>query len=577
MRLNNLRIGTHTTAALLLITSSWAFGQNVPASRIYPQSDFIPPLDIKPALAGSFGEIRGGHFHSGSDYRTNQREGLPVYAIADGYVSRLRVQVGGFGNAVYLSHPNGFSSVYGHLQRFASRIERIIRAYQYRKQLNAVDFNLFPIEIPVKKGEVIAWSGNTGSSGGPHLHFEIRDSKTEEVINPQLFGLKLDDKTKPTIGGLYMYRLNGIPFNESTPRQYFQLSGGNGSYNLLKNPIINMAGEVGFGIITNDPQPSGSNNGIYSIELKMDSSIIYQSAIERFYFNNSRGVNAHIDYPAFIQTGKIIQKSFIEPGNPSGVYLKNINRGIIDLKDTGIHQMTYTVKDASGNTTILTFRIKYNPQAVLKADSIKGVKTFRYNTTNEFSTSDVKINAPKGIFYDNLDFRYDYSPQRKGIWSLVHKLHTRLIPIHSAYNLAIKVDSTLPVDLRKKALVTNTRGNVFLGTWDKDFLNVKPSVFGDFFIVLDTVAPVIRPVNISENKQMSATGKINLKISDNLSGIGSFTGTIDDQWVLMEIDPKTASLWHTLDGTLKPGKHVFRVMVTDNVGNIKAYSVNFVI
>lgn len=549
--------------------------QDIPARRKYPQSEFVPPLDIKPALAGSFGEIRGGHFHSGSDYRTNQREGLPVYAVADGYVSRVRVQMGGFGNAVYLTHNNGYGSVYGHLQRFAPRIERILRGLQYRNHQSIVDYPLHPIEIPVKKGEIIAWSGNTGGSGGPHLHFEIRDSKTEETINPQLFGLKLDDKIKPTISGLYMYRLNGLPFNESTPRQFFQLLGGNGKYQLLQNPIINIAGEVGFGIITNDPQPSGSKNGIYSIQLKLDTTVIYQSVIERFFFANSKGVNAHIDYPYYIQTGKIIQKSFIEPGNPAGVYLTSVNRGIIKLTDNNIHILTYTVMDVSGNATTLSYRIKNNPQASLQGKEKDGVKRFIYNQENSYQTPSMKITMPKGTLYDNFNFRYETSPRRKGTWSEVHEVHTRLTPVHSAYELSIKADSSLPAYLKSKALVVNTRGNVFIGTWDKGFLKVKPATFGDFYIVVDTVAPSIHPINISENKLMTELSKISLKITDNLSGISSFTGSIDDQWILMEIDPKTNSLWHTFEDSLKSGNHVFRVTVTDNVGNSRTYSTNF--
>ena len=235
MRLNKFSLSYFI---LLFITSS-VYSQDTLKSRTYPR-DFRPPLDLNPALAGSFGEIRSNHFHSGLDYRTNQREGYPVYAVADGYISRLRVQIGGFGNAVYISHPSGYTSVYAHLQRFNTRISQTIRDFQYRRESFDVDFTLIPIEIPVKKGDIIAWSGNTGSSGGPHLHFEIRDSKTEETINPQLFGFKIPDNVKPTVTGLYMYRLDYKPFNDNTPAQYFRFRDQTGIIRLIRIPLLNL-------------------------------------------------------------------------------------------------------------------------------------------------------------------------------------------------------------------------------------------------------------------------------------------------------------------------------------------------
>src|SRR6476661_8576715 len=206
--------------AILFILPQVLFAQDVVVSKDYPK-DFRYPLDLPPSTAGSFGELRANHFHSGLDFRTNQREGYPVYAVADGSISRIRVQIGGFGNALYIMHPNGYTTVYAHLQRFNERIETILRLYQYKKESFDVDFPLLPIDIPVKKGEVIAWSGNTGSSGGPHLHFEIRDTKTEETINPQLFGIRIPDKVRPIITGIYLYNLSGEAFSEKTSKEYF--------------------------------------------------------------------------------------------------------------------------------------------------------------------------------------------------------------------------------------------------------------------------------------------------------------------------------------------------------------------
>lgn len=561
--------------ASVLFTIEKASSQDIPVSRTYPVADFIPPLSLPPSLAGSFGEIRSGHFHSGLDYRTNQREGYPVYAAADGYVSRLRVQIGGFGNAVYLTHPNGYTTVYAHLQRLNTRLARVVKDYQYRIKSFDVDFPLMPIEIPVKKGEIIAWSGNTGGTAGPHLHFEVRDSKTEETINPQLFGIDIPDKIKPSIDGLYMYRFNGLPFSENTPRQYFELRGTNGNYHLNQSPVINFNGDIGFGIITYDRQPAGNKNGVYSIELQLDGTTIYLSALERFAFNNSRAVNAHIDYPSLLLYGRTIQKSFVEPGNPLGIYKTAVNRGIINLADDKMHDMTYIVKDAKGNTSTLTFKIKYNPQSVINTKEKPGVKKFLYNQVNEYSTENMKIVLPKGTLYSDIDFDYDLAPKRKGAWSVVHKVHTRLIPVHSNYDLWIKADTSLPAALQSKTLIVDTRGISQGGNFENGFVKGNPRVFGDFYITLDTIAPVIRPLNISDGKSMVGISKVSFRISDNLSGIRSFTGTIDGQWVLMEFDSKTASLWHTFENNITPGKHHFQLVVTDMKMNSKTYNATF--
>ncbi len=572
-RTGRLRNILFTSISLLVAGST--FSQEITVSGTYPKTDFIPPLDLSPSLAGSFGEIRGGHFHSGLDYRTNQREGYPVYAVADGFVSRLRVQVGGFGNALYIGHSNGYTTVYAHLQRFSPRIARIVKDFQYRKQSFDVDFPLLPIEIPVKKGEIIAWSGNTGGSAGPHLHFEIRDSRTEETINPQLFGLEVPDRIKPTIEGLYMYRLNGLPFNENTTKQYFRLSGSNGNYKLDQSPVINFSGDVGFGIITYDLQPAGNKNGVYSIELKMDSTTIFLSALERFAFSNSRAVNSHIDYPTLLTSGRTIQKSFIEPGNPLSIYKTAVNRGIINTRDNNIHNMQYIVKDAKGNTSTISFRIKYNPGSVITNTEKQGVKKFLYNQVNEYSSGQMKVVLPKGVLYSDINLYYDRSPRRKGTYSEIHKLHTRLIPLHSNYDLWIKPDSSLPANLYNKALIVDTRGASHGGVFDSGFIKGRPRVFGEFYIALDTVAPVIRPVNITDDKQMAGISRISFRISDNLSGIRSFTGTIDGQWVLMEYDPRNGSLWHAFEDTLPKGKHHFQLLVTDMMMNSRTYNATF--
>lgn len=531
------------------------------------------PLNLTPSLSGSFGEIRPNHFHSGSDFRTNQREGYPVYAVSDGYVSRLRVQIGGFGYAVYLSHPNGYTTVYAHLQRFSPRIERLLSAHQFRTKSYAVDIPMMPLEIPVKKGEIIAWSGNTGGSAGPHLHFEVRDSKTEDTVHPELFGIHVPDNIRPTIAGLYMYRLNGRPFDENSVRQYFALVKSGSRYTLNKTPIINFSGDVGFGINTYDIQAAGNKNGVYSIELQMDGQTIYLSEMERFSFANSRAVNSHMDYPFRIKSGTTVIKGFVEPGNPLRIYKTLVNNGVINLTDDRVHEMKYIVKDFAGNTSTLDFRIQYNARSVIKGDEPASVQLFRYNQETTYSTPNMSIRIPKGVLYNDLHFRY--SEGGKSTYSAVHKVHTPLIPLHSSYDLSIKVDSTMPAQLRNCAVIIDGRGVYQGGTYENGFIKAKPRIFGNFRVTVDTIPPAIRSLNLRDGMSVAGLSKFSFKISDNLSGIRSFNAMIDGQWVVMEYDPKRALTWYTLDKGLAKGKHHFQYVVTDMKGNSRTFNATF--
>lgn len=540
-----------------------AFTQDVSIGISYPLSDFRPPLDLTPALSSSFGEIRSNHLHSGLDYRTNQREGYPVYAVADGSIARLRVQIGGFGNAIYISHPNGYTSVYAHLQRFNPRISKRIKDYQYKTQCFDVDFPLLQTDIPVKKGEIIGWSGNTGGSAGPHLHFEIRDSKTEEIINPQLFGIDIPDKIKPVIRGIYTYRLNGLPFSEKTTKQYHEASSLSGS------ALIQINDETGFGLRASD------QTGIYSIELKLDQKSIYLTALERFYFDHSQAANSYIDYPAYINSGSIIYKTFKEPGNPLTIYKAAINNGIIKPPDDQVHEMEYIVKDVKGNTSTLVFKIKFNNKSIVSSRNAGGQKKFIYNQTNEFSNDAVRLTFPKGALYSDLNFTYSELKKIAGTYSSVHAVHSRLIPLNQPYDLSIKPDQDLPSTLYEKALIRDVRGKAYLSSYADGYVKAMPGSFGSFYITIDTIAPVIRPVNIVSGKSMAGISRMIFKISDNMSGIKSFKGKMDGNWILMEHDQKTATLWHTFDERTSSGKHTFELEVTDNKLNTKTYTATF--
>ena len=552
-----------------------ASGQQIFSENKYPLVDFRPPLDITPpALAGSFGELRANHFHSGADFRTNQRQGYPVYAVADGYIARIRIQNTGFGNALYINHPNGYTSVYGHLQRYNAKLSSVAKTLQYQKKSFEIDEFPAAEQIPVHKGDIIAYSGNTGSSGGPHLHFEIRDTKTEATINPQLFGIEVPDHVKPGISALYVYQLNNQPFSEHISKQRISLIGANGIYRI--NAPLNLSGNVGFGIVTTDRHSGASGlNGVYSITLEVDGSPVYTSALERFKFENSKAINSHIDYSAYLDSRISIQKSFVDPGNPLGIYSNLVNRGRIDFNDGQVHELKYIITDVKGNTSILPFRVQAGQQTSPMTSLAPKGKLFPYNQVNELSTDSVKIILPMGTLYNDLDFQYKAGKETvaRG-YSPVHQIQNRYTPLHTGFELWIKPSRELG-ELASKAVIVSTGGASQGGQYIDGFVKASPRNFGNFYISVDTIPPVISALNITEGKNMAQLGKMSFKIRDNLSGIKSFNGYIDGNWVLMEFDQKTATLSHSFDSSTTPGKHKLELTVVDMKDNSKTLELNF--
>ncbi|UIR56196.1 M23 family metallopeptidase [Sphingobacterium sp. SRCM116780] len=562
---------------LLASTLTITQAQDIIKHRQYPQNYFRRPMDIAPQASGSFGELRATHFHGGDDYRTQQKINIPVYAAADGFVSRIRVQIGGGGNSVYLDHPNGYTSVYLHLESFNEELNAFIKSEQYKQKKFEIDVFLKPGQFTLKKGQLLANSGNTGGSAGPHLHFEIRDTKLQLPFNTQLFGLTFPDETKPIIRGLTVYDLDDPIFNENTPRRHQTVKAlTNGNYSLSSTSPIPVNGKFGFGINTVDKRKGISfSYGVYSIELFLDNKTISTVLFESIPFDKTRAIHSYIDYPYWEKSNVRVQKSFRQSGNPIDIYYNMDNNGIMELKDDQVHQVRYVVKDVQGNATEINFNVQRDANYTVRRTPSTAGKYFNFLLDNVYQTGNVKISIPKNTLYDNLNFEYSEGASPVNGYSQLQKVHNKYTPVFGSYTLSIRPNSNLTKDLYSKALLVSTEDGAQGGKYENGLVTASVRSFGDFYIAIDDVAPTITARNLVSNKNVAAQKQIDFTISDNLSGIQSFNAYIDGDWVLMKYDPKNRHIWHTFEPNLREGKHNLRLEVKDWKDNVNVYEASF--
>lgn len=531
----------------------------------YPKNDFRNPIGITNYLAGNFGELRTNHFHSGIDIKTNQKEGYKVYSVADGYISRINISPRGYGYAIYIDHPNGYTTVYGHLQKFNDEIEKYVRDYQYANQTFAVEIYPKKDEFPVKSGDVIALSGNSGSSGGPHLHFEVRDTKTEEPLNPFLFGFDVVDSSKPLINGLYAYPIEGT-VNDKSNRQV-----------ITNGAVLNVSGKIGFGIKTYDKQNGADNiNGTYKISLFVDNQPYFTFTADRLNWNDMRGINRLIDYEDKSKNFSWVYQLFQPDGNPLKMFSDVKNHGILEVESGKTYNIRIEAMDFAGNKAIANFKVNGK-----EAPSIKpidpNVIIFRWNEENHFKKDGLEINLPKGTIYDNFEFKYRKTENGK------YQIHDWNVPVHSYYTVAIEQEE-IPVAQLNKVVIK--REYQYKGIWKTDYIpaeykdgKVVAQVrdFGIFSVDLDNTKPTINPVNIKENSTFTGSnGIIRFTIKDSQTEIAGFSAFIDGKWVLAEYDQKFNSLTINLNRESIPnGKHQLELKVWDEKENTATYTANF--
>lgn len=554
---------------------------NVTSAQEKSKKLFSPPLDIPIYLAGNFGELRSNHFHGGLDIKTLGREGLKVLAVADGYVSRIKVSPFGYGLALYIRHPNGYTSVYGHLQKYNDEIQAYVKQQQYLRKTDKVELFPNPTQFPVKQGDVVAISGNSGGSHAPHLHFEIRETLSESPVDPFQFDFGIKDDVKPALQKLFIYPYgNNSEVNGKTIRRSIPFSGSNGSYVADPKYNIETHGEIAFGIQVFDQLNEVHNLcGVREVKLFRGSELLYHHVMDKVSFAETRYINAHTDFEAKKKSNTWIQRSYVLPNNKLGIY-KLKNKGIVTIEEGETAHFRYEVGDFSGNVSIGSFEIKGVGIRNVKSAVIsqKSTKLFKFNQANTFENEDVLVYLPANILYEDIDFKFSKEDTIKNAVAPVYNIHDQYTPLHSYMALSIKL-SGLNQKLRPFATIVsidNEKGIVPEGGyWKGDYLIVKTRSFGPYTVMIDSIKPKLTPVNVPANKDMSKKWSIMIKAEDNLSGVHEYDSYIDGEWVLTEFDYKRHLLVHYFENNLAKGRHEFKMIVKDKVGNSSVLEFDF--
>lgn len=550
------------------------------------QDMFVPPLNIPLFLSSNFGELRADHFHSGIDIKTQGVTGKKVVAVADGYVYLILVSPGGFGKAIYLRHPSGYSTVYAHLDSFSPEVNDYIKRQQYQNKSYAVTLYPPKEQFVFRQGDLIGFSGNTGSSSGPHLHFEVRKSDSEKPVNPLKFNFGIEDNLKPVIDRLAVYPASASTLiNGSNGKLFIRTAGSNGNYSLQDNTVIEISGTAGFGISCRDLMNNTSNRfGINYLELFIDSIPWFSCDLNEFSFAETRYINAHIDYEALIMNNVWIHRTFVLPGDKLSMYRNYMNNGYFDFTEGETHKIKITVTDGSGNSASLNFTVRSKPPVKpYKKLPVQPDETFvlmPFGKSNYFKSEGINMVIPKEALYDTLYFKYSQKKGNGNLFSPVHKVHDRLTPVHKAYTLSLKPDSIPPQGPSKLLIVRLDDKNSMIsagGTWNNGFITADVTLFGDYAVAADTIPPVIIPDGLSQDADMSLFKEIRIKITDNLSGIKSYTGLIDGKWALFEYDAKNDLLFYRFDDEriTKGIKHTLKLTVTDNRNNLSVLQRDF--
>lgn len=540
-------------------------------SCLYSQTEFFPqypnPVKIPVYLSATFAEIRTNAFHAGVDIRTQGVEGKEVFAVADGYVSRIGVSPFGYGKVLYITHDDGFTSVYAHLSKFNKKIGEFVKMKQYENKSFSQNILLEEDVFPVKRGDFLGFTGNSGGSGGPHLHYEIRYTDTQEPVNPLFFGLKIKDNIKPCIKGLAIYPLENSIVNGSTSPFY--------TYS-LDNPLFEVGGDIAFGINVFD-QADGSNNknGPYSIELFADDKLIFSITSYKYSYSETRYVNSLIDYSYFINNKERFIRTEIDELNKLSVY--NVKKGIVTVNKGDTLNMKYVVKDYNNNVSILPFTLIGVESPEIEQNNI--LPNLSYNIFDGKSC-DINLNGfeahiSKNAFYRDVTLGVSKIDTIENIFSdYAYRLGGEDIPLHKKIKIRMKIAEELVDDTLLYVASVDKDGKLsYLGNkYNDDFIEAQTNVLGTYLIAKDDIKPTVKPLNFKSGGLITDNWSLRLEIEDKESGIGKYEMLVNDEWVLAEYDAKNNLLIYQIDNHIKKGHNALEVIVTDMLGNKRVYS-----
>lgn len=542
---------------------------------------YTPPLNITLALSANFGEIRSTHFHGGVDFKTEGVEGKSVVSVADGYVSRISVSPSGYGNAIYITHPSlGVMTVYGHLDRFTSKVASYIKANQYKNRQFKVDLYPDVAKFPVKQSDIIGYSGNSGSSGGPHLHFEVRSLTSGQMLSPlKTCDFAINDNIPPKIISVQLVEVDrsyGIPIHLPT-KKYPVVSGGGGVYRLVGDTIT-LSRDSYLAIEVTEVKNNSTNIfGVTSMELLRGEEKFWGYDINHLSFSFGRAVNGFVLYPESTKTRNDIIRTYIPPENRLSIYKSKVNEGVIYRRElTAPQKFTLTAEDESNNKSTLTFVIKADttivePLPMPEGELVFADKYYTYkDSVAEFSLSPYALQQSAFMKISS-----DKDPKFK--MSHVVEIPDNEAPFNKAAKLSIKTDEISNVPVQKLLIgYISPSGKLSSagGKYSGGYVSTTINGGGRYVVVCDTINPRIRPLFSAKNPPKN---EVAFKITDDLSGVSTYNGYIDDKWVLFEYDAKSATIKHKFDSSIitKGIKHSCRVELSDANGNKSTYKTSF--
>jgi hypothetical protein len=556
--------------AFLLSALSFFYWNLQAQSPSYPKNYFRNPLGIPMDLAANFGELRPDHWHMGLDIRTAQKENLPVYAAADGYIAHIGIRPQSFGRFIIINHPNGFSTLYAHLNDFFPALEEFVRKQEYEQESWAIELDFSKDKFPVYKNQLIAYSGNTGGSQGPHLHFEIIDTKTTKRFNPLLFGFPMQDDVRPSLVRLAMYDRSKSVFEQSPV--FFSLKNTDSGYIIPKLPVMKTGlNKVSFAIQAFDRMNgSGNQDGIYSAKLSLDDQPQVSFILDSIDYDETGYVNAQIDYKYHFNSGSFFQHLSQLPGDHGIAYKKMNGDGVITLSDTNKHTIYVEVKDAYFNTSKLRFTIQYD-SSLAKKDISKNENTyFLPNTTNTLKKPDFQMLLPKGSLYDGIpSFYFLNNLLSSYAVSGLHKVNDPSYPLHDAIDVRIKPVKPIPAEWRDKLVIQRTAAkgsSVRKAEWQGDWLTAKFGDFGSFQALADIIPPQINELGKGDTINLSSATRIVFQPKDNFGVVKKFRAELNGQWLRFTND-KTKNWIYIFDERCPYGVYELKVTAEDLVGN----------